>query len=607
MRFRLLVLLITIVLLTACSSDQAETALPELPTKTPKPTSTPLDTATPTLTDTPTPTFTPAPTLISDQYLDLIMEADIQYQEAEFEAAIETYTEILSYSLDNEQRKSVYILRAYAYDDVGDRKAALDDYLKAYEFGDSDVSLLNNICWDYALVGQPEKGLPYCEDVVEKEPSAYVIDSRGLTYALMGDYESAAKDFQEVVDFLENETDVILMSMYHSRMEWLEALQDGENPFTPEEIDELSQPDYLIIANRLVENEMYDAAIRVLTEKIEQDPNKIEAYYMRGLAYTNLDKTEHARADFKKVIDSGYESAENIQNILTPTQFPKAMIDWEALNLPFGFESFYPKSIGIEEGVVAYSGGEGVQRIEIPIVNSFYFADDLYENEIYGYAFVTPKNREQSFINHLITNIMDITEVVVLDGIKAKDVSELNEINNIGDKSSAVTMLFPIEDKRVRLEQMLFKMGDIGGSVFIRYIDGKQPPTKVDKLAEVYARSINNSFMSCKILSITPITDYEYPAFQINAGGFYPGEGRKITISGHYMIGDKKISSSITKVGETEDAPRADSEGNISEEMFFSGVIPLNEEEIEYLEFDISVYGHFSQCEVQETITWPGE
>jgi len=62
MRHRFFVLLIIIVLLAACSSDQAETALPELLTKTPKPTSTPVDTTTPTLTKTTTPSFTPAPT-----------------------------------------------------------------------------------------------------------------------------------------------------------------------------------------------------------------------------------------------------------------------------------------------------------------------------------------------------------------------------------------------------------------------------------------------------------------------------------------------------------------------------------------------------------------
>ena len=260
---RLLVLLIIIVLLAACSSDQAETEL-----------------------------------------FDLITEADIRYKDADFEGAIETYSEILDYSLDDEQMESTYAWRADAYDYVGDLSAALEDYLQVYALGNRDAWLTNNICWDYALVGQPEKGLPFCEEAVENEPTdSFNKDSRGLTYALLGDYEAAIEDFQEVVDTLQNENGVYTNSIYRTRLEWLEALKDGENPFTIEVIEELSQPDYLLLADNQIDNEMYNAAIKVLSKSIEQDLNKIEAYYMRGLAYTQIDEPYLAIEDFDKAIE----------------------------------------------------------------------------------------------------------------------------------------------------------------------------------------------------------------------------------------------------------------------------------------------------------------
>ena len=318
MKGALPVILAVCLLFSACTSAPVEKEItpdlagtPELaetqkPTNTSLPSSTPL----PTHTSTTTPTLTPAPTLSPALYQHRLEMADYQWRDADFEGAIETLTEILRYSLDQEQKKSVLVLRASAYDDVGNREAALTDYLAVYELGERNPTSINNICWDYALIGEPEKGLPYCEEAVEKETSVSNKDSRGVTNALLGNYDAAVADFQDVVDSLGNDTDFNLSSIYRSRVEWLETLKEGKNPFTTEVLEKLSQPDYLMIANRYLENGLYESAIKVLTKAIKKDQENMETYYMRGFAYTHLEEPKMAIADFNQVLESGYESAE---------------------------------------------------------------------------------------------------------------------------------------------------------------------------------------------------------------------------------------------------------------------------------------------------------
>jgi tetratricopeptide (TPR) repeat protein len=280
----------------------------QMPTNTTRPTSTKVLTQ----TSTPPPTFTTAPTINLDKYKlsDLLIKAETQYKYADFEGAIETYTDILGYSLDDEQMKSIYALRAGAYDDTGKRNEALDDYLMAYELGERDSSLINNICWDYSIIEQPEKGLPFCEEAIEIHPTTMgEKDSRALTYTLLGNYEAAIEDLTEVVDSLEAETGIHERLLYRIRSEWLDILKNDENPITPEVLEYLRKPDYIRIAQNFINNENYDAAIKVLSQAIEYDVNKITAHDFRGYAYSQINEPDLAIADFNKVIESGELSA----------------------------------------------------------------------------------------------------------------------------------------------------------------------------------------------------------------------------------------------------------------------------------------------------------
>ena len=97
----------------------------------------------------------------------------------------------------------------------------------------------NSICWFGSVHGHAQNVLPHCEKAVTLDPDnkAYQ-DSRGLARLLTGDLEGALEDFRAAVDsgaldYSEN--------VKERRLRWIEALELGNNPLTPEELKELRE------------------------------------------------------------------------------------------------------------------------------------------------------------------------------------------------------------------------------------------------------------------------------------------------------------------------------------------------------------------------------
>lgn len=87
----------------------------------------------------------------------------------------------------------------------------------------------NVLCWYGSLWGEAEAVLDACERAVQLDPDNVEIrDSRGLARALVGDTQGAIEDFQAFVEATENEP------RRFQRQNWIEMLEAGENPFTPE-------------------------------------------------------------------------------------------------------------------------------------------------------------------------------------------------------------------------------------------------------------------------------------------------------------------------------------------------------------------------------------
>ncbi len=94
----------------------------------------------------------------------------------------------------------------------------------------------NSLCWFGSFHGYATDPtvMAACESAVRLEPeSESYRDSRGVARALTGNFQGAIEDFQYYIDHTDYEVDKA------QRQRWLEALNQGENPFTSDEINKL--------------------------------------------------------------------------------------------------------------------------------------------------------------------------------------------------------------------------------------------------------------------------------------------------------------------------------------------------------------------------------
>jgi len=292
------------------AEEKHETQTAAAPTITNTPTKTPEPTLKPTETPEPTATITPTPTISPEEYVDLMMQAQRLYDDTDFTGAIEILNKIFELASEEDMFPEIYILRGDMFDKTGERESALQDYLRALELGYSDPSVLNNICWDYALVDQPELGLPYCKDAVEADASPIYLDSRGLTYALLGENQAAIEDFQAVVDYLRIYSGQVTIERASIRQEWLDVLQAGENPFTPDVIAGLRHPNLIDNGMQHIDEGNYEGAIKLFSSAIELAPQDVEAYFWRGYSYYLIGQRIRAVEDINKAIELDPELAE---------------------------------------------------------------------------------------------------------------------------------------------------------------------------------------------------------------------------------------------------------------------------------------------------------
>jgi len=98
-------------------------------------------------------------------------------------------------------------------------------------------TVFNQMCWIGSLNGHSAEVMDACERAVETNPSEWRFrDSRGLGRALMGKFKGAIEDFQEFVRGTDDD------EARAQRQRWIQALREGKNPFTTEELESLRKP-----------------------------------------------------------------------------------------------------------------------------------------------------------------------------------------------------------------------------------------------------------------------------------------------------------------------------------------------------------------------------
>ena len=159
------------------------------------------------------------------------------YDQGDLDRAIADYTEAIK--LDP-QYVAAYNNRGNAWYDQGDLDRAIADYTEAIKLDPQDAKSYHALCWSLALQQQPQQAMPHCEQAVALTADPTFINSRGLAHALLGDYPAAIADFQLYADWVA-ENYPAATEVIEQRRAWIAALARGENPFTPDLLEELNQ------------------------------------------------------------------------------------------------------------------------------------------------------------------------------------------------------------------------------------------------------------------------------------------------------------------------------------------------------------------------------
>jgi hypothetical protein len=228
---------------------------------------------------------------------------------------------------------------------------------------------------------------------------------------------------------------------------------------------------------------------------------------------------------------------------------------------------------------------------------------------IYGYAFPlsTSKHKDgfDAYTQNFLESVMSTGFGIPLDSI-----STISGANDIGDLSAGVTAPYSRLGVPWQVSEISFRIDRIGSFVFILNDVSVKSPVNIKKVARVYADSIQSPQKTCQITAIKPDLNASVPTFDFEAEGFYPGEGRYISLRGNVLVGGEQkeaVSLNLGGGGESFDL-----NGYIQDTISFLTTQQLADQGMENAEFPegsvdftLVVGGFFSNCEVEEIVTWP--
>ena len=115
-----------------------------------------------------------------------------------------------------------------------------NDLLRAQELEPRNFAFNNTLCWQLGVQHRPDEALPYCNVALEERPEGLVLDSLGLVYAVMGEYDEAVTNFESFLAWVGTSQKDTCRSHYQpSRVTWINDLKAGVDPFNEELLREL--------------------------------------------------------------------------------------------------------------------------------------------------------------------------------------------------------------------------------------------------------------------------------------------------------------------------------------------------------------------------------
>ncbi|MEM9090569.1 MAG: ribosome assembly protein 4, partial [Cyanobacteria bacterium P01_F01_bin.53] len=145
----------------------------------------------------------------------------------------------LDFSPHQTAQASALVAEGVMLAQAGDISPAVEKFTKANQLDKGSISATDwdHLCWNGGIHNQASEVLFACEKAVALAPkNVIIIDSRGLAYALTGKTKEAIADFKIFVN-----STIPSEEGRAQRQRWITALEKGENPMTPRELESLRE------------------------------------------------------------------------------------------------------------------------------------------------------------------------------------------------------------------------------------------------------------------------------------------------------------------------------------------------------------------------------
>ncbi|WP_338769562.1 tetratricopeptide repeat protein [Bernardetia sp. ABR2-2B] len=139
------------------------------------------------------------------QCLAYTLRGEVYYQLEEIDKALRDFDNSIELCQD---LVSPYYHRGFIYAQQNQKNEALENYKKAVDLDSTRLDIYWNMSRIYKKLGNKQE-LIYCYSaILKQEPANYsALELRGFIYSHLGDYESAIKDFDKIINADIEETD----------------------------------------------------------------------------------------------------------------------------------------------------------------------------------------------------------------------------------------------------------------------------------------------------------------------------------------------------------------------------------------------------------------
>lgn len=139
------------------------------------------------------------------QCLAYTLRGEVYYQLEEIDKALRDFDNSIELCQD---LVSPYYHKGFIYAQQNQKSAALENYKKAVDLDSTRLDIYWNMSRIYKKLGNKQE-LIYCYSaILKQEPANYsALELRGFIYSHLGDYESAIKDFDKIINADIEETD----------------------------------------------------------------------------------------------------------------------------------------------------------------------------------------------------------------------------------------------------------------------------------------------------------------------------------------------------------------------------------------------------------------